>query len=351
MILRGIDFGHVFTASGTRNFFKEDGWWYHRPWSWAGLRFQGTTFITKTTTLDEHAGNMPLGPDRVTPAHWRPRCIRVYFRKGIALNAVGLSGPGAAWLLKQGRWQRYTEPLLISFAMVGPTRDDRLGEAGNFVRLLRRHLPDFSAPVGLQCNFGCPNAGHDLTELAHEADQVFDVLGELGIPLVLKVSAVLEPAFVAYVSKHAACDAIAVSNAIPWRSLPEQIDWDGLFGNAESPLAAFGGGALSGAPLFPVVREWIAQAQGVGLGKPIIAGGGIQRWWQVEQLLDLGAAAFEIGTVCLLRPRRVRKIVRHVQALIERMIRDDPYCAERRGIIPRLPERTVAGPPAATPLP
>ncbi len=342
MILRGIDFGHVFTASGTRNFFKEDGWWYHRLWRWAGLSFRGTTFIAKTTTLQERAGNMPRGQDRVTPREWRPCCIRTYFRKGMTLNAVGLSGPGAAWLLAQGKWQRDTEPFFLSFMAVGPTLDARLQKCQEFVELLRPHLPSFDAPIGLQANLSCPNVGLQTEELVREADEIFSILGELGIPLIPKVCATLPVEVAQYLSRHSAVDALAVTNAIPWGALPEQINWEGLFGTKESPLAEYGGGALSGAPLFPIVRDWVTRARTTGIAKPIAAGGGIQHLWQAEQLINLGASAIELGTVFLLRPWRTRAIIDHIHHRMAQMIRKDRLCAKRRGLCVADSERDTA---------
>ncbi len=332
MILRGMDFGHVFTASGTRNFFTKDGWWYRGPWSWVGLDFRRTTFIAKTTTLHARAGNMTLRADRVTPCEWRPRCIRTYFRKGMTLNAVGLSGPGAAWLLAQEIWQRRQEPFVLSFMAVEPTLDARLQECQGFVQLLKAHLRAFSAPVGLQVNLSCPNVGIDAGQCAREADASLSILGELDIPLVPKVCATLPVEVARYISRHAAVDAIAVSNAIPWGALPDQINWEELFGTTVSPLAAYGGGALSGAPLFPIVRDWVVRAREAGVAKPIAAGGGVQTGWQAEQLINLGASAIELGTVFLLRPWRTKAIIDHIHHLMTRMIREDRFCAERRGI-------------------
>lgn len=40
---------------------------------------------------------------RFAPQEWCPRCIAVNFKNGVALNAVGFSGPGAFALLDAGR--------------------------------------------------------------------------------------------------------------------------------------------------------------------------------------------------------------------------------------------------------
>src|SRR3989338_1556485 len=66
MELRGVHFGPVLDASGVRGFFGE-GYWHHRYCKPFGLRFDGATFVAKTTTLLPRAGNMPLQSNGVTP--------------------------------------------------------------------------------------------------------------------------------------------------------------------------------------------------------------------------------------------------------------------------------------------
>lgn len=326
VILRGSDFGHVFTAPGERGFFMDDGYWHHRFWCWLGLDFRGATFIAKTTTLRGW-----LGPMLHQEIHWR---------NGVVLSTVDVHGPGAQLLLKRRRWQMSTEPLFLSFAAVGETADARAEEYGAFADLLRRYLPDFQAPVGLQVDFSCLNVDGRMERVVCEADVVLSTLGELSIPLIPRFSVLVPVKFARYVSGHPSCDAIALSNAIPWGQCPNCIDWEGLFGTEESPLAAYGDGMLSGAPLFPIVREWIVSARAAGTEKPIIAGGGVQRPEQAEQLLDLGASAIELGDVCLLRPWRVARIIEAVHDAVRKLNITDPhYRVLRRTVLPLEPER------------
>ena len=141
MKLRGLVFGNVFCTSGARGFFGE-GYWFHRYARPFGLEYAGSTFIAKTTTLAPRKGNMPLAADGITPVDTRPSCIIAKPVQGFALNAVGLSGPGAAHLLGTKRWQLRLDPFLISFMAVGAARDDRMREAEGFVTLMRAHQRD-----------------------------------------------------------------------------------------------------------------------------------------------------------------------------------------------------------------
>lgn len=321
MKLRNVFFGYVFNAAGARNFFG-NGYWFHKILAWLGLlSFFGSTLITKTVTLNAVTGNMPLESDGVTPKERLPKCIIVKPFKGVALNAVGLSNFGAEHYFKlrfeNERWQDRKEPFLISFMAVSKTRDERLKEAIAFFELLVEELPYFKATVGLQLNFSCPNVGHEQKELLSEAESFLDLFSLLKIPIVIKLNALSSIESVLKLEQHPALDAISVSNTIPWGELPAEIDWKGLFGSDESPLAKrFKNpnikGGLSGKPLLRIVEGWIKEARHAGFKKPIMGGGGILSKSDAKRLIKAGANAIELGSVAFLRPWRVKGIIKHV---------------------------------------
>lgn len=314
MRLKGVDFEPVFCASGARNFFGE-GYWFHRYAKPMGLDYTGSTLIAKTTTLEPRAGNMPLKKGSTMPVDAAPKCIIVKPAKGIALNAVGLSGPGAAWLFAQNRWQDLTKPFLISFMAVGSNKETRLAEYQNFAYLVAhaQKSTKFKAPFGLQINASCPNVGLDLESVVSETTRALQILDILQIPLVVKINALITPSAAKEIASLSACDAICCSNTIPWGKLPDRIDWQDLFGSKESPLAHLGGGGLSGIPLLPIVCDWITEARKLGIKKPIIGCGGILRKEDADLMLDAGATAIELGAVSFLRPWRVQKIIKHTK--------------------------------------
>ncbi|MDP1709634.1 MAG: hypothetical protein Q8L21_01980 [Candidatus Komeilibacteria bacterium] len=266
-------------------------------------------------------GNMWL--DRVTlqPLHWRPDCVWYDWRRGITLNAVGLSGPGARALLDRGLWQQRTEPFFISFMSVAATPEARLAELGRFVETLSWYKEGFRVRFGLQINISCPNVGLDPKILVPEARSALDIAAVLGIPLIVKISVEAKPQDVANIAKHPACDALCVGNTIKFGHLPEQIDWVGLFGTADpakSPLAKYGGGGLSGPPLLPVLGEWLYRYRQIDQKTPISACGGIFSVRDALWLLEYrGANAIELGTVATLRPWRLQRIIRAVNAYFE----------------------------------
>jgi len=313
MRLHGTDFS-ILDASGVEGFFGE-GYLHHKLLGPFRPNFKGCTFVAKTTTLNARQGNMPLHENSIVPKEWIPKSVKVYFRKGIMLNAVGLSGPGAKFLFECGKWQERTEPFFISFMSVEKTFEERMAELANFVMLFHKHLPNFKAKVGLQINFSCPNVGLETEELIEEVSGSLEIASHLGIPLMPKFNVLAPPKAVKVIASHFACDAICVSNTIQWGKLPKKINWKQLFGTEISPLAQFGGGGLSGRPLLPLVIDWLIRAWREGIRKPICAGGGILSPDDLGFLYHAGASCAFIGSVATLRPWRVAKIIKRAHQI------------------------------------
>ncbi len=317
MQLRDIAFRPVASAAGAQGFLGE-GYWYHGFAKWIGLRFKNCGFVAKTTTYDQRTGNMPLKDDDITPQERFPKCIVVKPKQGVVLNAVGLSGPGAPVLLSDGRWQRRTgDPFFLSFMSVQSTLSDRIDELKAFVRVLKPELGSFCASVGLELNGSCPNTELDLerNDFPEEMGQSLDVAGELGIPLQPKFNALVSAEAVCGIAQHEACDAVTMSNTIPWGKLPGRINWRALFGSYASPLERFGGGGLSGWPLLSIVCEKIHEMRDCGLSKPIWACGGIDSIDAVNQAFQAGASGIQFGTMAIVRPWRTSAVIRHANQL------------------------------------
>jgi len=309
------------------------------------LNWKGCTFVSKTTTLLARKGNMPFHPDPLGNGFFKakelfPKCVVVKLRKGVVLNSVGLSGPGAEVLLDRNEWQRREEPFFLSFMSVAPTQEERYNEALAFTEQIGFRHDDFRAPFGIQVNLSCPNTGHDPSKIADEAKEllsVFDRLRDLKIPIVPKFN-VLYPVE-ALETLESLCDAICVSNTLPWGTLSAAVDWVDLFPNeagdvlddvdptynpisdtwAVNPLSRYGikGGGLSGAPLLPLVEEWVKAARGRGIDIPIIAGGGILKPDDVDVLVKAGADSIFLGSIAILRGWRLRKTIQRAYRLLK----------------------------------
>lgn len=329
LILRRIDFGKVFNVAGARNFFGSGsiggGWRQHKPLKLIpGYSWQGSTFISKTTTLYERPGKMPLRAD-LQSEEYLPDCVYVDWRKAIALNDISLSGPGAMILLNLSIWQKMTKPLLISFMSVAPDKKSRLIETRAFCVYLdrvRRIQPRFLAKFGLEINDSCPNAGHDPQTLVAEAAEKLEVVRTIlpDLPVVWKINALTSPEEAKQVVDTGLLDAVAVSNTIPWlqnatwtNKPSTQIDWQKLFGTDISPLKqrGYGDGGLSGWPLLNLVIEWVATSRDIGITIPIKAEGGIQKEQDISRLACVGADAVGLGCVSFLRPQRLKGLIDH----------------------------------------
>lgn len=325
MRMRDIEFGHVFNASGARG-FQGEGYWFHHLARPFGLSYKGSTLVTKTTTLAPRPGNMPLEPDH-KPREMLPRCIVVKPMAGVVLNAVGLSGPGIHALVQ--RWQASDmassskraprHPFIVSIMSVAPDAPDRLHEIQEMIGALRPLAQTIGANLGLQVNLSCPNAGLDTRHLCEEANFILDETAKLGIATMVKLNALVPQLAAAAIAAHPACDAIVVSNTIPWGELRQHIDWQGLFGSKDSPLAKLGGGGLSGKPLLGIVRDWAKNLRTFPPGKRLVLGGGVLCKTDADELITVGADAIELGSVAILRPWRVRGIIRHCNNRYTRM--------------------------------
>jgi dihydroorotate dehydrogenase len=253
-----------------------------------------------------------------------PKCVIVKPWKGVVLNSVGLAGPGAQALFEMGRWQKLGRPFFLSFMSVAPTQDHRYNEAAGFVEQVLFHQADFTAPFGIQVNLSCPNTGHDPAEIAKDAKEILGVFQglrtDLQIPIVPKLN-VLYPVE-ALKELESLCDAICISNTIPWGKLPADINWCKLFNvmysgdGPVSPLFPLGGGGLSGWPLLPLVEEWVKAARGRGIDLPINAGGGILKPDDVDVLAKAGADSVFLGSIAILRGWRLRKTIQRAHKLL-----------------------------------
>lgn len=325
MRLRGIEFGPCWDAPGVRGWMGE-GYWYHRlPFVRKWLKMEKSTFVSKTTTIPDRIppkdGIMPIASTLPwAPLEPFPRCIWMNFSSKRTVNAVGLSGPGAATLLIHGLLdvRRDERPFQISFMSVALTPEERLDEFKKFVGYVCQCWP--GTEFGVQINLSCPNAGLNPAHLVKEAIAMLDAaqpLVDLGIPIIVKVNLLAPIPTVKEISAHPNCDALCTTNAIPFGSLPEQIPWKQLFPRG-SPVKRrnpnHGGGGYSGPELLPMVARYIRRAQDAGVTKPWNAGGGIRHARDVEYLvakagLMRGRDSIFFASAAMVCPKNVPGII------------------------------------------
>jgi dihydroorotate dehydrogenase (NAD+) catalytic subunit len=271
------------TGSGALG-FDGRGWWWEYPLRWLRLLDpHDFAIVVKTLTLHPRKGNLRWY------APWR--CVRLI--PGGTVNAVGLTNPGIEWWLRTGypRMQRMGLQTIVSLYA------ESVEEAHQFARLL--------APLritAIELNASCPNVPHEST-VSHVVP-IAQALQAAGHPLIVKVG-YDQPYVELAQALEGIADAIHAINAVPWRL---------VFPERASPLAALGGGAVSGEPLRPFVREALGQLRRA-TRLPLIAGGGIYTLRDLEELWALGARAFSIGTLFLRAPWRPNQLVRQWRAL------------------------------------
>lgn len=309
-------FGEIFCATGARGFYGE-GYPFHRYWKYLGMDWSLTGFSGKTLTLLPRKGNLPLREDGVTPKEFAPPCIWVNFRNGgEMMNAVGLSNFGAEFYLKSGKYYDIRMPFFISFMCMATDAAGREAELRDFCVMLKRYLP-FRAPVALQENFGCPNSGHDLSVLQREICVHAEIVKSLvGIPIVINTNALMPTE----VFKEAArvADGFWIGNTIPYRAEATRgvIDWS-RFGDT-SPIRRRGIGAdggLSSSECLPFTAHKVMELRDSGVFAPIVAGNGIRNEMDVNILKAAGADAVFVGSLAVVRPQRMRRVIRYAHQL------------------------------------
>jgi len=297
MKIKGIEF-NVNAASGALGWFGE-GYWYHKIYGFIFPSFKKTmadlNFVTKT----------------------------------IVLNAVSLSGPGFVPLLASGKLQKIKRGALgISFMPVGRTIEEMLFETRSFRDKLietinRGHYyfkEIFQSPIWVQVNQSCSNTIRSDGQILAYMKDILGMLQPLRktqiIVLDLKVNFLIPNEVIADICKSDLCDVITISNTIKFGNEESDIPWKSLFWwRTSSPLAKFGGGGLSGKPLFEAVCNKIICLRNHGIKIPIKVSGGIFSVSNVKLLKACGASAIEFATVISLRPWRISRIVKEARRI------------------------------------
>ncbi|MHA1988308.1 MAG: HisA/HisF-related TIM barrel protein [Promethearchaeota archaeon] len=295
MKLRNVEYGSVFCGSGLMGYYGE-GYKYHKLFKMIpGFNFNGLTFVAKTITVKPHKG---YGKIVIKPI------------KGAILNSIGVHNPGIFEILKARQWQCRSKPFMISFISISNTVEQRLVELENFVKIISEESKNFITFPAIQLNFSCPNIKQIYTPTLYEISKSLEIASKLNTPLLLKFNITISTNYVLEISKLKNCDAICVSNTIPWGRMPKEIDWNKLFGKDISPLKKYGGGGLSGKPISHLVCNWVNDIKKKGIKKPIMAGGGILSKNDVINLYKAGADSIFIGSIAILRPWRIKSVIK-----------------------------------------
>jgi dihydroorotate dehydrogenase len=314
--LRGINFGSVFAASGTLNFFG-NGYWFHRIYRFFLRRkfeFARSTFISKTVTLEERMdcykgqGNLKLDSLTFQPAELFPDCIWLDFLKNIALNAIAWSNPGIKKILLTGNWQKITKPFVISIGAAGLSTAKRLSEISGIITYLEEALPSFSAPIiALELNPHCPNMHPELIR-AEEIIEQLQITRRLDVPQGIKISPLTSISFIKAIDRTGLCDYWEIPNTVHWNQLPLILDREAIFGKDIMPLARYGGGSYSGPKLFDLALAKTEEIRKNKITRPIIVGS-VSNTEQIRLVDQSGGNGIAFARTAIMRPWRVQSII------------------------------------------
>lgn len=287
--------------------------------------FKKSVFVGKTVTLNERIypekGNTELrGGYKIK--RFFPKSIWISWKsfwRGYMLNAVGLNNEGLAKTLSRGKWQKRKEFFHISIQLEKVTQEEIKEEIISICKLL--NAQDWQSSYGAQINESCPNTGHgikqeDLDLLCFKLDMFRIYLP--GKEIWVKFNALVHEDVLIFLKGR--CAGFIISNAIPFGEAPQLIDWDELFpegspihkrlGNDQQGKPILGG--LSGMPVFPFLIDCLRRISVKDPTLNIIAGGGILKKWQIDELAKFRIVqGIALGCVALLRPWRLKNLIRH----------------------------------------
>jgi dihydroorotate dehydrogenase len=224
-------------------------------------------------------------------------------------------------MLELEKWQDRGEPFQISIALDGATLEEQLAEAREICKLLHEYMPPGNIfPYAIQLNFSCPNTGHKQIEGENDIIAILKLFKEMlpGVVLIPKFAFTVAPETISRLQPY--CDAFCIGNTIPFGQIEDQVDWQKLFKGGISPLikqlmkyvkGIFPGG-LSGAPLFPVLVNWLERMEAHDPNVVIIAGGGIMKKKHIDRLRGFCIVkAIALGSVAITRPWRLQSLIKY----------------------------------------
>jgi dihydroorotate dehydrogenase (NAD+) catalytic subunit len=265
------------------------------------VRDTATTIFTKSATRRPRQGNFVPA----NPLTWK--YIQRLPNLGM-LNAYGLTNDGVEKVAPQiaaaGRegfrvipnfWPDFGQGVEIAGQ-----------ETLEAVALYRQHLGE--AFWALELNFSCPNVPEDIACNVMDGLECIRALraAHPDLFLIAKLS-VVHPYEFAQELERAGAGALHAVNTIPYELVfpPDRCP--------PSPLAAVGGGGVSGGPAF---AQALRYNQGLRplVRLPIIMGCGVTSQEDVQRYLDIGADAVSMCTLVLRKPKAVEKIIKNLQS-------------------------------------
>ncbi len=215
-----------------------------------------------------------------------------YFDGVIAINAVGLSNPGAE---KMQRILKNMENVPFIASVFGKNEEEYVAA----VKVLDR-----AGPIGFELNLSCPHVKGYGTEIGHDTQLVSLIVEQVKEatrkPVFVKLSPNTEKIIaIAKSAEDAGADGVVAINTVKAMMI-----------DAETGRAVVSNriGGLSGEAIRPIALRCVYELY-EELNIPIIGVGGISKWEHVVQFAMAGATAVEIGTAAYYKIDVFREIL------------------------------------------
>lgn len=258
------------------------------------IKQRGVANFTKSSTLERHLGNFRLG----NPLTWK--YVRRFRHDGM-LNAYGLTNRGVAV-----NAARITSAIQDGFRVIpnfypqfAKGQNQAITETFQAIEIYSDSLCSFF--WALELNLSCPNDKIKIRENMANGLALVKAVRQAypNLCLIAKIS-IVHPYEFAQELVRAGADIIHAINTIPYDLVRLKY--------GPSPLAAVGGGGVSGGPAFPQAFEYNKVLR-QRISAPLIMGCGVINLYAARQYFDIGADAVSLCTVCRLNPEEAIKII------------------------------------------
>lgn len=245
-------------------------------------------FITKTITLNPRLGNP-------TP--------RIAETAGGMVNAIGLENPGLAAFCRD-YLPRFRKIKTVRIVSIGGSED------AEFIAIAKT-LNKQSGIDAIELNISCPNVRKGGICIAQDPDATRRVTQLVHrhsrYPLIVKLSPnVTDIRAIALAAKDGGADVISLINTVAAMA----INW-----RNRRPVLANVTGGLSGPAIKPIALKMVYEVV-KATRMPVIGIGGIMDAEDVMEFLVTGASAVEVGTLNLVFPSRVFRVIDGLKKLL-----------------------------------
>lgn len=224
--------------------------------------------VTKTFTLKPSLGNKE--PNK-------------YFHRDYSINSVGLTNKGAAYFIASRELLGDKKPIIASITANSPDQ---------FLQLAKQVSDNgFDA---LELNVSCPNVTTK-EPLAYDADQLRTLLEaifkEISIPISIKLPPFVSRTHIVKIAEAISkfpLNHLVVINTYPFAT---------AFIEGETAIRPNNGiGGLGGSYLKPIALAHVSMFKEYLPNLPIVGVGGIGNTTDIEDFIDAGATAVQVGT-------------------------------------------------------